>query len=335
MSVEKKGKSAILCSGKVNRKGYRLWVDGVRLKSFQDNPIMLYRHMRTMPDGRLEEVSLPIGRWDNIRVENGKLIADPNFDMDDEFATKIARKWENGYLNATSVAHTFDKVSDDIMYIVDGQTLATVIEWEVLEASIVDIPGDKEAIKLSHGNDPLSILPLIQKVKTDIDMDLKAIAHSLGLPATATEAEVNAKITALQNAQVEGILELGRSKGVVTDANIAVMRTQVTANPEFAKLSWEQLPDPKTEATVPTPTTPVTTPTQGTLSAVLRELQGLAAPVQDERKSWTITDWRTNDPQGFLSLETTNKPLYDSLINSLIKTAGAVSHIEGEKRRNG
>jgi hypothetical protein len=332
MSVEKKGKSAILCSGKVNRKGYRLWVDGVRLKSFQDNPIMLYRHMRSLPDGCLEEASLPIGKWDNIRVENGKLIADPNFDMDDEFAAKIARKWENGYLNATSVAHTFDKVSDDIMYIVDGQTLATVIEWEVLEASIVDIPGDKEAIKLSHGNDPLSILPLIKKVKTDLDMDLKTIALSLGLPATATEAEVNAKITALQNTQVEGILELGRSKGVVTETNIAAMRTQVTANPDFAKLSWEQLLDPKTEtpALTPTPATPMT---QGTLSAALRELQGLAGPVQDERKAWSCTDWRKKDPRGFLALETTNKPLYDTLINSLVADQLAMPHNDGE--RNG
>jgi len=34
----------------------------------------------------------PIGRWDNVRIEDGKLLADPVFDTEDENARKIAGK---------------------------------------------------------------------------------------------------------------------------------------------------------------------------------------------------------------------------------------------------
>ena len=90
-----KWKDSILCSGKVNRYGYTLLVSGLRLASFLANPIMLYVHRRSLLNAETDELSLPIGKWDNIRIEDGKLLATPDFDMDDEFAVKIARKWEH------------------------------------------------------------------------------------------------------------------------------------------------------------------------------------------------------------------------------------------------
>ena len=98
MADEKKYRTAILSSGKVNRHGYRLAVEGAKLDSFRANPIMLYVHRRSSGDDDADEVALPIGRWDNIRIEDGKLLAEPDFDEEDEFAAKIARKWDKGYL---------------------------------------------------------------------------------------------------------------------------------------------------------------------------------------------------------------------------------------------
>ena len=37
-----------------------------------------------------------IGRWDNVRIEDGKLLADPVFDTEDENA-KNCRKVERGF----------------------------------------------------------------------------------------------------------------------------------------------------------------------------------------------------------------------------------------------
>jgi hypothetical protein len=317
----KKGISAVLSSGKVNRHGYRLLVEGARLQSFIDNPIMLYVHRRASAYDAYEDIATPIGKWDNIRIENSQLVADPNFDMEDEFAAKIARKWEQGYLNATSVRHTFDKVSEEIDLVHEGQTRVTVTEWEVLEASIVDIPGDKEAVKLdfSNNNDPLSKLPLLS-VKSSSDMDLKSIALSLGLKQDATEAEVTAKIAAMKAQQVEGILALGRQKGVVNDTNLNDMRALVNQNPEFAQLSWGTLQDAKTEV-VPAVVPPVAS--QGTLAAALRA-DGKSGAIADERNCWTIKEWRQRDPNGLLSLETGDPAKFNSLVDEMVTTGFAV-----------
>jgi hypothetical protein len=330
--ADEKNKSVVVCGGGLNRKGYRILTEGIQLEAFKNNPIMLYIHARddqwtAQYKGQdREKLHLPIGRWENIRMEDGQLLADPIFDVEDVFAKEIARKWDKGFLNACSMGFNFIEWSEDPIYLLQGQTRATVTKSELLEISIVDIPGDSDAVRLtlSDNPDPLSILPLItqKEVKKTDNMELKNIALTLGLSATATEAEVNAKIAALQNSQVEGVLALGRQKGIVTDINEAVMRTQVGQNPEFARLSWSQLPDPKSDTTPPpAPTTPI----QGTLTAALREItQSNPTLVADDRKSWTLKDWRSKDPQGFLSLETANPSEFTRIVKSGIELGGAV-----------
>ncbi len=320
-------RAAVLSSGKVNRYGYRLLIEGAKLDSFKANPLMLYVHKRSAKYDSFEEIALPIGKWTNIRIEDGKLLADPDFDLEDEFAAKVARKWEKGYLNATSVNHTFDEISEDEALRLEGQTRVTVTSWEVLEASIVDIPGDAEAVKLNFegGNDPLSKLPFLSNKSKSETMDLKFLALSLGLPEKATEAEIMAKAKALQNTQVEAVLSLGRQKGVVNDTNIDNWRKQVEANLDFARLSWEALPDVQTQKQ-----------TQGTLTLadVLRTQGGKQeGTLSDERKSWTIDEWRKNDAEGFLSLETKSPETYNKLVNSLIKTGLAMPHFDDEKAK--
>lgn len=326
MPKDVKYRTAILSSGKVNRHGYRLAVEGVKLDSFRANPIMLYVHRRSSGNDDADEVALPIGRWDNIRIEDGKLLAEPDFDEEDEFAAKIARKWDKGYLNAVSVNHTFDEISESEDLIQKGQTRVTVTSWEILEASIVDIPGDPEAVKLSHSNDgidPLSKIPfLTEKLKTK-NMDLKSIALSLGLAETATEADITAKMNALQAAQVEGILALGRQKGVVNDGNMAAWRSQVTQNPEFARLSWEGLPDSQ-QATGSSQQAATQT-----LAAALKA-EGTRTPkvgtLSEERKAWTLKDWRVKDYEGLLALEETDPTAFDTLVKSGVGTGKAILH---------
>lgn len=330
--ADEKNKSVVVCGGGLNRKGYRILTEGIQLEAFKKNPIMLYIHARddqwtAQYKGQdRDKLHLPIGKWENIRIEGGQVLADPVFDVEDDFAKEIARKWDKGFLNACSMGFNFIEWSEDPVYLLQGQTRATVTKSELLEISIVDIPGDADAVRLvlSKDTDPLSILPLItqKEVKKTDNMELKDIAQSLGLSATATEADVNAKIAALQTSQVDAVLALGRQKGIVTDTNEAAMRTQVGQNPEFARLSWAQLPDPKSDTTPPpAPTAPV----GGTLSAALREIsQSNPAPVQEDRKAWNLKDWRVKDPQGFLSLETANPTEFIRIVKTGITTGGAV-----------
>ena len=56
---------------------------GADLSVFKNNPVMLLNH---------DDWDLPIGRWENIRVEGTQILADAVFDEDDERA--VARSEE-------------------------------------------------------------------------------------------------------------------------------------------------------------------------------------------------------------------------------------------------
>ena len=58
-----KTRSFILTDESVNNYGFRLLLSGADLKQFKRNPVMFYNH---------DEWDPPIGRWENIRVEDGK-----------------------------------------------------------------------------------------------------------------------------------------------------------------------------------------------------------------------------------------------------------------------
>lgn len=67
-------KTFVLHDETVNTYGFRMLTDGANLAEFRKNPVMLLDHM---------DWKLPIGRWENIRKEGGKILADAVFDMRD------------------------------------------------------------------------------------------------------------------------------------------------------------------------------------------------------------------------------------------------------------
>jgi hypothetical protein len=335
MATEK-SKSVIAASDKLNRHGYRIATAGIVLEAFKANPVMLFQHGRSSQYSRKGDQNLPIGKWENMRIENGQLMADPVFDLGDEFAKEVARKWEGGFLNAVSIGFNFLEWSEDPIHLVQGQTRPTVTKAELLEISIVDIPADANAVRILNANDekdPLSMLPLLQSKtpqtvnqKSETKMDNAQLCLSLGLPANATGEQIAAAIAKLTNApKVEAALSLGRTKGIVNDENAAQMRTIVEASPDAFKLAWEAVPTPKaTETLAPVGTAPQP---QG-LAAALREVAAQNQPVQtvaQERLSWGFDEWRKNDWAGFLALEYSNKPLYDKLTASVIRNGRAVN----------
>ena len=73
----------------------------IDLTRFEKNPVMLFNHHRTCM-GRRDEI-LPIGRWEDLKVEDGVLTGVSVFDGKDEFAVKIRDKVEGGFLCGCSV----------------------------------------------------------------------------------------------------------------------------------------------------------------------------------------------------------------------------------------
>lgn len=111
--------------------GLDLRMDGLSLDRFRANPVVMYGHDYYGRD------SLPIGRAENIEVVDGQLLADTVFDLDDEFAAQVDRKYRGGFLNAVSVG--FDiRGFDPETGVVDA--------WEMIEYSAVPIPLDPDAV---------------------------------------------------------------------------------------------------------------------------------------------------------------------------------------------
>ncbi len=136
-------KTFILHDESVNSYGFRMLTNGVILDDFKKNPVMFYNH---------DDREMPIGRWENIRIEADKILAEANFDQGDPKAKEIARKVEEGYISACSVgAWVLESTSDASLYI-DGQDAPTVTKWSLREVSICNIPANHNALALYDAN---------------------------------------------------------------------------------------------------------------------------------------------------------------------------------------
>lgn len=136
-------KTFILHDESVNSYGFRMLTSGVLLDGFKKNPVMFYNH---------DDREMPIGRWENIRIEEGKILAEANFDQGDPKAKEIARKVEEGYISACSVGAWVLESSSDISLYLEGQNAPTVTKWSLREVSICNIPANHNALALYDAN---------------------------------------------------------------------------------------------------------------------------------------------------------------------------------------
>jgi len=131
-------KSFILHDESVNTRGFRLLTSGANLEEFKKNPVMLLNH---------NDYSMPIGRWENIRKEGGKIIADPVFDDQDVTGREVKGKVERDFIRMASIgAWPPEEVDDNPVMKLEGQRGPTVTRWTVREASIVTIGGNHNAM---------------------------------------------------------------------------------------------------------------------------------------------------------------------------------------------
>ena len=198
----------------VNSAGFRILTSGIDFTDFLKNPVMLWKHERY--DNRL----LPIGRWENLRVENGALLADAIFDDKDDFARQIATKVEKGIINACSIGIEVIATSSESKYLLPGQTRETVTRCTLREISLVDLPGNRNSVRLYDAGSKSIHLShqelMIPFLKPHIMDTLKT---KLGLQITATEAEVEKHVEQLVNQFHELQEEVKTLKQKLSDLN--------------------------------------------------------------------------------------------------------------------
>jgi hypothetical protein len=289
----------------VNRYGFRVLTAGIRLENYRKNPVLLFGH---------NTESLPIGRLDDIRVEpNGSMTALPVFDENDKLALAIKDKFDNGFMFAASIHIEPITLSDDPKLALPGQTDSTVVECDLLEVSMVTIPGNTNAVVLSAHS--TKAIPPLKSITSE--MDLKKIATALGLSEDADEAAVlgaiaNQKtlIAQLNADRVAGLVAAGESAGVVTTENKEAWTRLAAADFENTAAL---LKASKPASATPPPAAP---PAQGaTLVGMLSAGAPKAGTQQpnDDRAAWTFDDWNKRDPKGLLKLKSDEPDKYKTL----------------------
>lgn len=145
--------TAVISTGDVARDGAMIEATGWRLENYRRNPVVLYAHDDSSNASAAGlAVGMPIARTTDVHVEGGALVATAQFDMQDEFATKVFRKIRKGFINAVSV-RWLPLAFERRKITADGaeRNVLVFTRQEFLEWSVVPIPADPNALVARRG----------------------------------------------------------------------------------------------------------------------------------------------------------------------------------------
>lgn len=187
-------KSFVLHDESVNTYGFRMLTSGVNLEEFKKNPVMLLNH---------DDYSMPIGRWENIRVEGGKILADPVFDLKDARAQVVAQKVADDFIRMASIGAWPPEEKSDADYLkMPGQTMSTVTKWTAREGSIVTIGANHNALAFYDRktkqrinlDDRGNLIRLMDNNPYKNNFNMNLLAGILKLHDSASDSEVLAAV---------------------------------------------------------------------------------------------------------------------------------------------
>ncbi len=276
-------------STRTNSHGFRINLSGMDLSRFNSNPVMLYRH-------NAEDV---IGRWENLRVEDGKLIGEPVFDIEDDTAKKVAGRVERGFLRGCSVGIIVSDMRD-----VGGEWVAT--KTELMEASICSIPSDAGAVRLYDANrKELSF----EEVRLQFNNNNKNVVmdekEKKELEAQIAErdkkiSELEAQIAEGKKQEVASFLDSAEQSGRITKEERA----------GFEKLAAADLDTVKE----------IVSKREAKPSGSLKDLQAQASSkVPEGRENWTYLKWMKEDGEGLKRMKIENPKEFERLQATLRK----------------
>ena len=212
----------IINTENVNSYGYRILTDGIDYTQYMRNPVVLFMHERGGYSNKGSEV---IGRCTRLYKEGTTLIAEVEFDEQDEFAKKIAGKVERGYIRMASMYAEIKEVSTQPQHILEGQVYETVTACKLVEISIVDIGGNDNALKLSKDGKPFQLKKIV--TNTSNNMDIKMIALALGMGENTKEEAVLSAIQALKLAKEKAEAQVVSLTKTIKDTQNAEATTLV------------------------------------------------------------------------------------------------------------
>lgn len=222
----------------LNSYGTRVLTAGMNVEQYNRNPVLLYMHER----GNV------IGYVKDLKVENDEVTGELVFDQATELSKRCKKQFEFGSLKMVSAGLDVLELSEDKSLLMEGQTSPTITRSKLFEVSLVDIGSNDDAIVLKRdgkqitlGRDGECPLPLLNNNNQNNveQMEQKVLALQLGLPETATEAEITAKIGELKAAKEQNA-ELVKEKEALTLATITNLVTQAVADKRLTEENKQQ-----------------------------------------------------------------------------------------------
>lgn len=322
--LKKAERSYVLSDSSVNEYGFRLLTSGYEIESFRKNPIGYYMHKRE--DGI-------VLKWDDLRVEGDQVLGVPVINMANARGEQTLQEVENGFLNAASVGHIVVlEYSLDKELMLPGQTGPTITRWYNKECSLVDIPGNCNALTQLYdanenelnladmggnkslyaiGNIDLSatLVTLMKMEKTSDVHQISKAVEQLVLKATQLEAEnqllheEKARLTTTldeiktsrMKAEVQSLLVRALEDKKVTVELRDRLAADYAGNPEGLR----------------------------TLLAAMPAYRSIAEQLRQPKQEGNITDWtwddyERNDPSGkkLMELRATDAAKYQELFNN-------------------
>jgi HK97 family phage prohead protease len=290
----KKKYTFILCDGnRENSYGFRTDLAGMDMERFKANPVMLYFH------DSLEV----IGRWENLRVEDGKLLADAVFDTEDETGKKIAGKVERGFLRGCSMGLRIVELGE-----VDGVSVAS--RSELVEASVCSIPSDAGAIRLYDQNHKELTF---DEVRLQFNNQLKPNTMDKNEEKNTVEQQLAAKEQELATkdqeiAQLKAEIAQNKKDAVQAFLTAAVASGKIA---ETERADYEKLAEQDFET--------VKKLIDAKASKASTSLKDLAvkSSTQSERENWTYLDWMKKDSAGLARMKAENPAEFERLQKTL------------------
>lgn len=218
----------VLSDESVNSYGLVILTDGIDTSVFERNPIMFYKHARE---------NGVIGRWENIRKEGKRLLADAVFDESTELGAQVKKQVEGGFLRAVSIG--VEEVKSETL-----NGINTVVKCCLIEVSVVDIPSNKNAVKLMHRSG--GYVYRLTDLEDEAPQDLKtALISLLSLSNDATDEDIIQAVKTLLEGRetAEEVVDDAIMRGYIDNGQrgtyIALARGNRAAFRDFVKAQGE------------------------------------------------------------------------------------------------
>ena len=181
----------------VNVYGYRCLTAGLMLDEVKKNPIGYYLHGT---DEFPRETGVLV-RWDDFRTDGDKVFAKPCINLSHPRGQRTADEVESGFLNAASVGKIkVLEASSSKNLMLPKQEKATVTKWFPREISLVDIPGNYNALANLYDKDDKELnLSDLENYTIEHTMSNTLEAAKILAALNLKDGDENEVVTAINN----------------------------------------------------------------------------------------------------------------------------------------